>query len=48
MVPGLSRPVAITEEVENREGVLTEMAAIGWVVTMIGTFIAQAFAEYLL
>jgi hypothetical protein len=36
------------EEIENREGVLTEMTAIGWVVTMFGTLAAQALAEYLL
>jgi len=35
-------------EVENREGVLAEMVAIAWLVTMVATFMAQAFATYVL
>lgn len=36
------------DEVENREAVLAEMMAIGWIVTIAGTFAAQALAECLL
>lgn len=33
-------------EVENREGVLVELMALGWAATIIATFLAQIFAAY--
>lgn len=35
-------------EVENREGALMSMVGIGWAVTIVATFVAQAIAQYLL
>ena len=35
-------------EVESRQGTLAIMVGIGWVVTLIATFLAKALAEYVL